>query len=93
MENQATAEKTGMASPANHPSGLTGSRIMPAIAVMLATTIKVVFRYEPESVRLGAWISLGACVIWLAGFLLARVWLTLPSEPQEIEGGEEPSAG
>jgi hypothetical protein len=62
-----------------------------AVEISEEGNFKVVFRYEPESVRLGAWISLGACVIWLAGFLLARVWLTLPSEPQDIEGGEEPS--
>ena len=52
-----------------------------AVEIPRKGDFEVIFRYEPESVRLGAWISLGACALWLAGLLLARLWT--PKEASE----------
>ena len=61
-----------------------------AVEISEKGDFEVVFHYEPDSVRLGAWISLGTCAIWLAGFLLARIWTRLPIEPRGPEADEEP---
>jgi hypothetical protein len=45
-----------------------------AVEIPGAGAFEVSFQYEPDSVRLGGWISLGTCVIWLAGLVLALMW-------------------
>ncbi len=55
-------------------------KIQPALGAWRAVEIpgegafEVSFQYQPVSVRLGGWISLGTCLFWLAALVLALAW-------------------
>ena len=61
-----------------------------AVEISEQGDFEVVFRYDPDSVRLGAWISLGACLIWIAGILLAWMWTRSSIEAEGPQGSDEP---